>query len=160
MQKLGKQTILIVDDEPINIKTLKAFLQTEHKILFATDGLKALEIAQSDEPPDLILLDVMMPGMDGYSVCKKLKSDEKTKNIPVIFITGKTDDDDETKGLEFGAVDYIKKPINDAIVRARVRTHLDLKRHHDFIKLLLHEKTAELEETQKEYMQLFTRTAE
>lgn len=152
-----KQKILIVDDEQSNIKVLKSALLTEYKIVFATSGARALEIAQSDAPPDLILLDVVMPEMDGYAVCQKLKAAEKTKNIPVIFITAKTDDKDETKGLEFGAVDYIKKPFNVSIVQARVRTHLELKRHRDFIEMLLKEKTSELEETQKEYMSLFLR---
>ena len=153
--ELQKQKVLIVDDEQSNIQILKEALVVEYKITFATDGKRALEIAQSDNPPDLILLDIMMPGIDGYEVCKRLKGDEKTKKIPVIFITAKTDDKDESRGLEYGAVDYIKKPFNIAVVQARVRTHLDLKRHRDFIESLLEQKTGELEASQREYMSLF-----
>jgi diguanylate cyclase (GGDEF)-like protein len=90
----------------------------------------------SDEPPDLILLDIMMPEMDGYEVCRRLKADFRTKNIPVIFITAMNQEEDETKGLEIGAVDYITKPFSMAIVKARVRTHLELKRHRDMLENL------------------------
>ena len=120
-----KAKILIVDDVLANIKVLKETLKTDFKIIFALNGNKAIEIVKSD-PPDLILLDIMMPDMDGYEVCRILKSDPKTRNIPIIFLTARTDTEDETKGLQLGAVDYIVKPINPAIVSARVNTHLNL----------------------------------
>ncbi len=126
------QKIFIVDDIPANLKILiEALKSPNYEILFATNGSTALKIATS-EMPDLILLDVTMPEMDGYEVCKKLKADDaKTKNIPVIFITARDEEEEETKGLELGAVDYITKPIRPAIVLARVKTHLKLKQIND-----------------------------
>jgi putative two-component system response regulator len=100
----------------------------------ANNGEKALKISQSQTPPDLILLDIMMPVMDGYEVCRQLKANPQTQHIPVIFLTAKTDATDETKGLEIGAIDYITKPINPAILMARVKTHLDIKRMQDFLR--------------------------
>lgn len=134
--KQRNERVLIVDDAPANIKILRQTLKDEVKISFATNGPEALKIALSDTPPDMILLDIMMPEMDGYEVCKRLKADIRTKNIPVIFITSKIDEADEIKGLEAGAVDYIAKPFSSAIVKARVRTHLELKRHRDFLENL------------------------
>jgi adenylate cyclase len=125
---LKKQSILIVDDAPENINVLADALKSDYKICLAINGPKALKIAGSENPPDLILLDIMMPGMDGYEVCRKLKSDRKTKNIPIIFITARTEEEDETKGFDIGAVDYIAKPFSPAIVKARVRTHLELEK--------------------------------
>lgn len=130
-----RPTILIVDDTPENIKVLGEELRSAYKIKIATDGEKALRIALSATPPDLILLDVVMPGMDGYEVCRRLKEDPVTQHIPVIFITGRTDIADETRGLEVGAVDYIAKPFNLAIVKARVRTHVELKRQRDVLEI-------------------------
>jgi len=121
----GRSKILIVDDVLANIKMLKETLKNDFKIIFALNGLKALELVQLD-PPDLILLDIMMPGLDGYEVCRLLKSDPETRHIPVIFLTARTNAEDETKGLKLGAVDYIVKPINPSIVTARVTTHLTL----------------------------------
>ncbi|MEO5334626.1 MAG: response regulator, partial [Magnetococcus sp. YQC-5] len=115
--------ILIVDDQHLNIKILANTLP-DYKKEFATSGAMALTLAQSDPPPDLILLDIIMPDMDGYEVCQKLKANPKTADIPIIFVTGQTNADDETKGLQLGAVDYLIKPINPAVVRARVQTHL------------------------------------
>lgn len=131
-----RQTILIVDDVPSNIKTLGESLKSIYKVRIATDGIKALKIATSSSPPDLILLDIVMPEMDGYKVCEKLKADKKTFHIPVIFITAKDNEKDETKGLELGAVDYIVKPFSLPIVKARVKTHLELKQHRDFLENL------------------------
>ncbi len=128
-----RQTILVVDDVPANIKVLGESLKSEYKIRLATDGMKALKIASSYNPPDLILLDIIMPEMDGYDVCKKLKADSTTANIPVIFITAMNQEEDETMGLELGAVDYITKPFSLPIVKARIRTHLELKRHRDIL---------------------------
>ncbi len=128
-----QQTILIVDDAKANINILTELLRADFKIRAATNGEKAFEIAQSDNPPDLILLDVQMPGMDGYTVCRKLKETSRTWNIPVIFITGNGSVDDEIYGFTIGAVDYITKPFSDVVVRARINTHAELKRHRDYL---------------------------
>lgn len=128
------KTILLVDDTPDNISLLNGLLRESYKTKIATNGEKALKIAFSDAPPDLILLDIMMPGMDGYEVCRRLKADEKTEDIPVIFLTAKVQMKDEKKGLELGAVDYITKPISPPILLARVRTHLRLKEAADVLK--------------------------
>jgi sigma-B regulation protein RsbU (phosphoserine phosphatase) len=122
-----KKTLLVVDDAPANIQVVQSILKDEYKIRVATSGEKALELAKSQPPPDLILLDVIMPGLDGYQVCKRLKAAPETRDIPVIFLTGLTDVDDETKGLEVGALDYIRKPFSPTIVKARVRTQLLLR---------------------------------
>lgn len=119
--------LLLVDDEPTNLQVLRQVLQDDYRLFFAKDGDKALELA-ARECPDLILLDVMMPGMTGYEVCSRLKQSEATAAIPVIFVTALADVDDEARGFEVGAVDYITKPISPPIVRARVRTHLSLVR--------------------------------
>ncbi len=136
VKKTLKPSILIVDDIPTNIKVLGETLKANYQIRLATNGRKALEIATSDNPPDLILLDIMMPEMNGFEVCKQLKESKKTRNIPVIFITAMDDERDETKGLELGAVDYITKPFSLPIVKARVKTHLELKRHRDILENL------------------------
>jgi diguanylate cyclase (GGDEF)-like protein len=127
-----KQTVLIVDDTPGNIKLLSAVLGHEQELLFATSSREALEIAWA-QAPDLILLDVMMPEMDGYEVCARLKAEPRTRSTPVIFVTAMSGDEDEAKGLEVGAIDYIAKPFSPPIVRARVRNHLELKRYRDFL---------------------------
>lgn len=122
-----KQRILVVDDTVANIKILSELLRGEYNVSVATNGIDALELAGAENKPDLILLDIMMPGMDGYEVCKKLKESSNTANIPVLFVTAKGDIDDETKGLAMGAVDYIVKPISPPKVLARIKTHLTLK---------------------------------
>ncbi|MDP5149471.1 response regulator [Rheinheimera baltica] len=122
-----KQTLLLVDDEPTNLRVLRTVLQDEYRLLFAKSGEEALQLIQQQQP-DLILLDVMMPGMTGYDVCARLKADPATQRLPVIFVTALKDEVDEAKGFEVGAVDYIAKPISPAIVRARVKTHLSLVR--------------------------------
>lgn len=124
---LHAPTVLVVDDEGGNLMLLRQILQAEYRLLFAKDGTRALELARS-ESPDLILLDVMMPGMTGHEVCRRLKFDPETARIPVIFVTALTDAVDEIVGFEAGAVDYIGKPLSPAIVLARVRTHLSLVR--------------------------------
>ena len=129
-----KATILIVDDTPDNLSLIAGLLKDTYKVKVAIEGERALKIAQSDSPPDLILLDIMMPGMDGYEVCRRLKADGRTKEIPVIFLTALTAVEDERKGLELGAVDYITKPISPPIVAARVKTHLSLKAAADFLR--------------------------
>jgi sigma-B regulation protein RsbU (phosphoserine phosphatase) len=122
-----RKTLLLVDDAPANIKTVQAILRDLYKIRVAASGMKALEMARIEPPPDLILLDVSMPEMDGYEVCSQLKLDPKTQDIPVIFLTGLTHVEEETRGFDVGAVDYIHKPFSPAIVRARVHTHLALR---------------------------------
>lgn len=124
--------ILIVDDEPMNLTTLSALLKEDYRLMVATRGEQALKVAR-EHRPDLILLDITMPGIDGYEVCTQLKADERTRGIPVIFITGLTEAEDETRGLELGAADYIAKPFNLAVVRARVRTQMRLKQQGDLL---------------------------
>lgn len=131
MDKLSR--ILIVDDERHNIKVLSELLREEHKIMAAKSGQVALNAAHGPNPPDLILLDVMMPGLSGYEVCRQLKAHPRTMHIPVIFITALDATDDEAKGFELGAVDYIFKPFKPVIVKARVRTHIHLKRKTDLL---------------------------
>ncbi|HQD56808.1 MAG TPA: two-component system response regulator [Candidatus Competibacteraceae bacterium] len=128
-----RQTILIVDDTPDNIVMLSSLLKDHYRTKVATNGERALKIAAADPPPDLILLDIMMPGMDGYEVCQRLKADIHTSDIPVIFLTAKTQEEDEEKGLRLGGVDYITKPINPPIVLARVETQLTLKNARQFL---------------------------
>jgi len=122
-----EQKILIVDDERYNINVLVAILKEEYRLVIAKNGTEALKRAKSANPPDIILLDILMPGMDGYEVCRHLKSDPKTCHIPVIFITAMGEMENEEKGLLMGAIDYIIKPVSPPIVRARVRNHLALK---------------------------------
>ncbi|MCW2278687.1 response regulator [Heliophilum fasciatum] len=129
-----KKTILVVDDTPDNLALMSALLKDEYKVKVANSGEKALRIAGGEKMPDLILLDIMMPVMDGYEVCRRLKADERTKTIPVIFLTAKSNIDDEQKGLELGAVDYITKPISPPIVLARLRTHMQLKETTDILR--------------------------
>jgi len=126
-QPNGKKTVLLVDDAPENIQVVNSILKDIYKIRIATNGAKALELAKADPLPDLVLLDVMMPGLDGYEVCKRLKSDPVTREIPVIFLTGQTEVEDETRGFDAGAVDYIHKPFSPAVVKVRVQTHLVLR---------------------------------
>lgn len=127
-------TILVVDDTPDNLMTLSSVLGDIYRVKVANNGEKALRIAQSFPQPDLILLDVMMPGMDGYEVCQRMKELMATRDIPVIFLTAKTAPGDEELGLSMGAVDYITKPISPPIVLARVKTHLALKASADFLR--------------------------
>ena len=130
----SKPMILVVDDAPDSLTLLHALLRDEYKVKVASGGERALTIAFSEPQPDLILLDIMMPGMDGYEVCTRLKADSLTRHIPVMFLTAKSEEADEQRGLDLGAVDYITKPIKGAIVRARVRTQLALKASADFLR--------------------------
>lgn len=125
-----RPTLLLVDDEPANLQVLRHTLQADYRLLFARDGQAALDRVHADRP-DLVLLDVMMPGMTGYEVCTTLKQDPWTANIPVIFVTALADAENEHNGLDIGAVDYISKPFNPSVVRARVRTHLSLVQVHE-----------------------------
>ncbi|SEE07025.1 response regulator [Pseudomonas anguilliseptica] len=123
----ARPLLLLVDDEATNLQVLRHILQEDYRLLFAKDGGKALEMAER-ERPDLILLDVMMPGMTGYEVCQALKAQAHLEAVPVIFVTALADVEDEARGFAVGAVDYITKPVSPPIVRARVRTHLSLVR--------------------------------
>ncbi len=155
---VDKPTILIVDDTPVNI-TLLSNILTDYKLKVANNGAKALDVA-SRYRPDLILLDIMMPDMDGYTVCMKLKRDLRTKNIPVIFVTAMDDETDETRGLEVGAVDYITKPVKPPIVLARVRTHLKLYDQNRALEYLVSERTKELNESRLEIIRRLGLAAE
>lgn len=136
--------ILIVDDTPANIKLLNDILRNTYRISVAISGRDALDIARK-EPPDMILLDIMMPEMDGYEVCQRLKASAETANIPIIFITAKTEIEDEQYGLELGAVDYITKPISPPITLARIKNHLELKQARDHLEELVTERTRQLQ---------------
>lgn len=129
-----KATVLVVDDTPDNLSLMSALLKNSYKVKVANHGDKALRIAASATPPDLILLDVMMPDIDGYEVCRRLKANPRTRDIPVIFLTAKSEVEDEQKGLTLGAVDYITKPISPPILMARVATQLSLKASADFLR--------------------------
>ncbi|SEP79121.1 diguanylate cyclase (GGDEF) domain-containing protein [Ectothiorhodospira magna] len=128
-----KGSILIVDDQPANIHALANLLNGDYRILTATTAARALTLAGRDGGPDLILLDILMPDMDGYELCYRLKEDERTRHIPVIFVTALDHDAHEEKGFDLGAADYISKPFNPAIVRARVRNQVNLKRKTDLL---------------------------
>jgi diguanylate cyclase (GGDEF)-like protein len=132
----GRPKLLVVDDQPINIQVMYRCFAGDYQVFMATNGEQALSLCKSN-PPDLILLDVVMPGVDGFEVCKRLKADESTHHIPVIFVTAHTDPAQETHGLSLGAVDFIAKPINPDVVRARVKTHLTLKFQSDLLRKLV-----------------------
>ena len=132
----SKPKLLVVDDQPINIQVMNQIFAADFQVFMATSGVQALTICQNN-PPDLVLLDVVMPGMDGFEVCTRLRADEATRNIPVIFVTAHSDAAQETRGLEAGAVDFISKPVNPAVVRARVKTHLTLKLQSDLMRKLV-----------------------
>jgi putative two-component system response regulator len=144
-------TILIVDDVPHNISLLNTALQDEYRIKAATNGTQAIEICLST-PIDLILLDVMMPAMDGFETCRRLKQHPQTSSIPVIFVTARGEVKDESTGFACGGVDYINKPIHAALVRARVRTHLSLYDQNRTLEKLVLERTAELNLTRLEIL--------
>src|SRR5437879_11494355 len=122
-----QKLVLVVDDTPLNISVITGALKDTYRTKVATSGAKALAVAAADEKPDLILLDVMMPEMDGYEVCRRLKADPTTREIPVIFLTAQTDAEDETRGFQVGAVDYVHKPFSPAVVKARVQSHILLR---------------------------------
>lgn len=143
-----RRRVLIVDDTPENIQVLMQLLQDEYVITVANNGERALTLASKQPGPDIILLDILMPDMDGYEVCRRLKQDRYTAAIPVIFITGLSDQADEQRGLDLGAVDYIHKPFTPSLVKARLRNHLELKTHRDHLEELVNERTRELILTQ------------
>jgi len=143
-EKVVRNRILIVDDLPANIKVLSELLRADYQVSATTNGGEALEIARSDKAPDLILLDIMMPEMDGYEVCRQLKKDPRTSRIPVLFVTAMDEVKDETFGLSLGAVDYITKPVSPSIVLARVKTHMNLRRHESDLEELVTQRTQQL----------------
>ena len=156
-EEVKKPHIVIVDDEPSNIRMLSSALRDDYDISVATDGNKAIEtITQSAETIDLILLDIMMPGLSGYNVCTTLKRASETKHIPIIFITGKTTAESEEKGFNLGAVDYITKPFSMAVVKARVKTHVTLKTYYDLMRKLITEQSVKVKKYEKEYQRLFS----
>ncbi len=155
-----KQQVLIVDDIPDNIQVLMEILKDEFAVTAATRGDRALELARTHQQPDLILLDIMMPEMDGYTVCENLKSNAVTKDIPVIFITAMNEVVSEEKGLALGAVDYITKPFNPGLVKRRVHNHMELKRHRDHLEEEVKKRTAELHATRLEVIRKLGRAAE
>jgi len=129
-----KPTILVVDDTPDNLTLMTALLKDDYRVKVAHNGERALRLVQGSDPPALVLLDIMMPGMDGYEVCRRLKADPLTESIPVIFLTARSEAEDESRGLSVGAVDYIVKPISPPVVMARIRTQLMLKSASDFLR--------------------------
>lgn len=147
---MDKARILIVDDNTTNLEILSEILSPEYRISVAINGYEAIELASNTSSPDLILLDIMMPGIDGYQVCEILKKKQRTAQIPIIFITAVTDMESEERGLALGAVDYITKPIVPSIVKARVKTHLALFDQTRLQQQLVHQRTAELEKAMKE----------
>jgi len=156
---MDKQTVLVVDDATENIDVLNGILSDLYSVKVAINGMMALKIAQKMKP-DLILLDIMMPGMDGYEVCTKLKSNIETEKIPVIFVTAKDQTVDEAHGFEVGAVDYITKPVSPPVVLARVKTHLSLYDQKRTLETMVKERTQELDESRLEIIRRLGRAAE
>lgn len=156
---MDKATILVVDDTPENIDILVGILAEDYKVKVAIDGPRALALV-AKSLPDLILLDVMMPGMNGYEVCKLLKQEPLTCHIPVIFVTALSETADETQGFELGAVDYITKPVSAPIVKARVKTHLALYDQKRLLEEQVKARTQELEDTRFEIIRRLGRAAE
>jgi putative two-component system response regulator len=144
-----KSRVLIVDDEPGNIKILSSVLASDYALSVATGGAQALQIAEV-QLPDIVLLDMVMPEMDGIQVCEALKANDKTKDIPVIFVTSMSDSANEERGLDAGAVDYISKPISPPIVKARVKIHIQNYLSKRFLENLLSNKDTTLDDAKKE----------
>lgn len=155
-----KPTVLIVDDTPENLDVLTGLLKHQFKVKAAKSGVTAIKLAQINPKPDLILLDIMMPDVDGYEVCQILKSQPNTAHIPIIFVTAKISPEDEVKGLSLGAVDYITKPINPAIALQRVQTHLSLYDHQQALYLKVKEQTEEINHSKVEMVKRLGRAAE
>src|SRR3954454_878575 len=153
-------TILVVDDTPTNISVLMDILRGGYRVLAAINGEQALKIAHAEPAPDLILLDVMMPGMSGHEVCQRLKADSSTRKIPVIFVTAMNQVEDEAKGFALGAVDYITKPVSPPIVKARVKTQLALYDQNRELERRVRERTAELHHTRLEIIKRLGRAGE
>jgi putative two-component system response regulator len=160
MSEKRKSTVLVVDDTPENLDVLKGILSPDYQVKAAINGQLALKIAAKTPQPDLILLDIMMPEMDGYEVCHQLKSDPLTMKIPVIFVTAKTEVADEQKGFDLGAVDYITKPVSPPLVLARARAQLALYDQARHLETLVEERTAQLQQTRLEVIRRLGRAAE
>lgn len=156
----NRQRILIVDDTAQNIEALRQLLRTDYAVQAAISGDRGLELARAAPQPDIILLDILMPGMDGYEVCRRLKADPATAHIPVVFISALDQTGDETRGLELGAVDYIRKPFEPVVVKARVRNHLALKHYEQGLEALVQARTAELAMTQQVTIEALATLAE
>ncbi len=152
MGNAERNTLLVVDDTPENIDVLRGILGTDYTVKVANSGQLALKIVAA-QPPDLILLDIMMPGMDGYEVCRQIKENEATRHIPVIFVTALGEIKDETLGFELGAADYIVKPVSPPIVRARIQAHLDLADQRRHLEHLVTARTGELERSNRQLEQ-------
>ena len=133
----NKQRVLVIDDAPLNIQMVGEILSSFTTILPATNGKRGIELAHAENKPDLILLDIMMPEVDGFTVCTTLKNDEATKDIPIIFMTGSDSMEDEAKGLELGAVDYVTKPFHPPVLKARVKNQLNLKQKTELLEKLV-----------------------
>ncbi len=146
----NQQTVLVVDDTITNIEILLEILKEEYRVKAALNGEEALKIVNSSNPPDIILLDIMMPGMNGFETCRRIKNNIKTHNIPVIFVSTKDTEEDEMEGFNIGAVDYITKPFSPSIVLARVKTHLALHQHNILLETKVQERTQELYSTRLE----------
>ncbi len=151
--------VLVVDDTPENLDLVRAVLAQDYRIRVARDGVTALRLAVH-HLPDLILLDVMMPEMDGYEVCRRLKADPRLADIPVIFVTGMSESEDESRGFDMGAVDYITKPISPPVLVRRVRTHLALRDHHRELESRVRQRTHELYQTRLQIIRRLGRAAE
>ena len=141
---IDKQTIMVVDDEPTNIDVLSGILRDKYRVVAVKNGQKVLDRCFSGKVPDLILLDVMMPEMDGYTVCKALKEDPRTKHIPIIFVTAKSQIEDEQIGLKLGAIDYVTKPLSPPIILQRVKNHLALYNQNRELEKKVLDRTKEL----------------
>lgn len=155
-----RQCVLVVDDIAENLMVLDEILRPHYRVLAARNGAGALKTALGDHPPDMILLDVMMPGMDGFEVCRRLKDDPRTRNIPVIFVTASGEVADEARGFEVGGVDYIPKPVSSPVVLARVRTHLALYDRNRELENRVRARTTELADTRLEIIRRLGRAAE
>lgn len=159
MTDLSQMRVLVVDDVETNLDILVDSLGDDYRVSVAMDGESALEIIEED-PPDIILMDIMMPGIDGYEVCERLKSKTATRDIPVVFLTALSEEENEAKGLALGAVDYITKPFRAALVKARVKNHLELKQHKDHLENLVAKRTREVLLTQEISMESIGTLAE
>jgi putative two-component system response regulator len=160
MEEYAKNRVLIVDDAPENIWILVEALKDEYTLTVARDGLSCLRLAHGPHPPDIILLDVVMPGMDGYEVCRQLKEDPSTNGIPVLFVTSQGDSGNEAHGLDLGAMDYIVKPFQPALVKTRVRNQIELKKHRDQLDDLVRARTQQLALTQEVTIEAMATLAE
>lgn len=160
MTDTEQQTILVVDDVAENVAHMSDILDDVYRVIFAMNGADALAVAQAQPQPDLVILDVLMPGMDGYEVCRQLKADLRTRRIPVIFVTSQSDAANEERGLKLGAADYLHKPCHPSIVRQRVRTQLDLHNQNMALERRVRERTAELERTRLEAVQQLARAGQ